>query len=301
MARLDLRFLGSGETFQSLCFHLIKREFPEAIHCAIGSWDGGRDIVSLNDGHGDIVWQCKFTRNAMPSSLKSKIIGSLNSLNPDQKISWWILCLSNEVSGSLLDWLRKELKRYPFIKKWQVWDAREIERRLKASPEIVEIYFSPLWHELSKYFQTESLELVRFRIDSKCGWKQLHRSQIFGQADCKESADLIFDVVVRNRGTLECMIDGLNVELTRVTRKLRGLPGEGLLFPQFTYEVSLDGGKPGIRVVEMEPPVVVRPGRHERFKVRLTDAGFAWSGYLRLLFKFGKRKKLALPWVWLQA
>jgi hypothetical protein len=50
---------------------------------------------------------------------------------------------------------------------------------------------------------------------------------------------------------------------------------------------------------DFEPPLQVKPKRHERFKMRFTDTGFAWSGALRLSLRYGNGNKLVLPWIWL--
>jgi hypothetical protein len=45
----------------------------------------------------------------------------------------------------------------------------------------------------------------------------------------------------------------------------------------------------------MEPPLIVEAGKHERFKIKLTDAGYAWTGYVRIGLLYGANRELALP------
>lgn len=99
---LDLNLLESDEKFSQMCFRLARRQYPNAIPVACGSWDGGRDIVYFDTKEGDVVWQAKMTRRSL-SELKSKIVESLNSLNPDRRIYKWILCLSVDATGTFLD------------------------------------------------------------------------------------------------------------------------------------------------------------------------------------------------------
>ena len=60
-------------------------------------------------------------------------------------------------------------------------------------------------------------------------------------------------------------------------------------------KVLLQGGKVGILLAVCEPPVVIKGGNLERFKVRVTDTGFAWNGRLRLTLLADKVEKLQLP------
>jgi hypothetical protein len=50
----------------------------------------------------------------------------------------------------------------------------------------------------------------------------------------------------------------------------------------------------GIHSAVCEPPVAIKAGNLERFKVRVTDTGFAWNGGLRLTLLAGKVEKLQL-------
>lgn len=117
---LDLNSLDSDETFEQLCFRLTQREYPDAIPIGHGSWDGGRDIVRLGRRRGDIVWQCKMTRQGV-GRIKPKVLESLEALNKSQPIHKWILCVSADATGNFLDWLRNTLKSYPFISGWEIW------------------------------------------------------------------------------------------------------------------------------------------------------------------------------------
>ena len=170
--QLDFGLLESDRRFQSMCFRLAVREFPEAVPCAHGSWDGGRDIVLFGQKSGDTVWQCKFTQRSL-SELKPQILESLRALDPSRPLAKWILCVSVDGSGVFLDWLRTTIETdVPFIAAWELWDKQQLLIKLEASPDIVQIFFLATWKNLETIFRTEELELVRYALDLSCGWKQ---------------------------------------------------------------------------------------------------------------------------------
>ena len=283
-----------------MCFRLARKEYPDAIPVASGSWDGGRDVVLFRSDGGDVAWQCKFTRRDL-GKIKPRIVESLNALDAAREISKWILCLSVDATGNFLDWLRETVAQYHFIRSWEVWGRETLLERLEREPDVLEAFFYPVWKTLEARFRTEDLELVRYELDAACGWRQEDSGVLqFSQVNGADS-DLLVDVIVRSRGTIQSLIHSLRVELSEVRRELRGVPGAGPLWPQHTYVVSLAGGTAGTRTERMEPPLLVDPGAHQRFKVRCTDTGYAWRGYLRLSLLYGGGTELALPWTFLTA
>jgi hypothetical protein len=89
-------------------------------------------------------------------------------------------------------------------------------------------------------------------------------------------------------GTVQSLVHGIRVELSETHPELRGLRGAGLLYAQCTYTVSLGGGQPGTQVVRLERALLVYAGQHQRFKLKCTDAGFAWREFLRLTLLYGQ-------------
>ncbi len=278
-----------------MCFYLARREFPGALPVAHGSWDGGRDVVLFARQGGDVVWQCKFTQRSL-SELKPRIVESLQALNPSRPIAKWILCVSVEGSGGFLDWLRETVAaKCPFITDWELWDKQQLLAKLEAAPDVLQMFFYPVWKELEAIFQTEELELIRYVIDPACGWKQpdpavLHFVQAMGT-----NSDLVIDIIVRSRGTIQSLIRAIRLDIYDVKYHLRGLPGTGLLYSQHTYPVSLRGGKPGSSTEPLGPPLLVDSGKHERFKVKLTDSGYAWTGYVQIALLYSENRELRLP------
>lgn len=298
---LDLLLLDSGDRFQRMCYRLVLKEYPDAIPVGAGSWDGGRDIVCFKREDGDVVWQCKFTRQNL-SRIKPKILQSLSGLDQKQKIAKWILCVSVNVTGHFLDWLRTIIGNYKFIKSWEVWGKESLLMKLEQSPDVLELFFYPIWKTLESKFRTEELQLVRYTLSHDCGWKQKDQNTLeFLQSSGGSNNDLLLDVIVRSRGTIQSLVHSIRVELFDVRRQLRGLPGTGLLYSQVTYSVSLEDGTPGERVVILDPPLLVDTGEHQRFSIRCTDTGYAWTGYLRMAVHYADNKELVLPTIFLAA
>lgn len=292
---LDLGLLQSDQRFQTMCWHLARKEFPAAIPVAHGSWDGGRDVVCFCVAGGDVVWQCKFTERSL-SELKPKIVESLDALDPSRPIARWILCVSLDGSGVFLDWLRETVTtKYPFIGDWDLWDKQQLLERLERYPDVLEMFFYPVWKALESRFRTEELELICYELDPEGGWMQADPNVLRFRQVQGSSSDLVIDIIVRSRGTIQSLLSAIRIEVYDVKRHLRGLPGEGLLYSQQTYPISLRGGQPGEWIERMEPPLLVDAGEHERFKVKLTNSGSAWTGCVRLTLLYAEGKELQLP------
>ena len=164
---IDLGLLESDKRFQTMCYYLARKEFPQAIAVSHGSWDGGRDVICFASEGDDIVWQCKFTQRSL-SELKPKIIESLKALNRSRAIAKWILCVSIDASGLFLNWLRERITTdYRFIRSWEVWDKQQLLDRLDKHPDVFEVFFYPIWKSLESRFRTEELELVQYELDAE--------------------------------------------------------------------------------------------------------------------------------------
>ncbi len=292
---LDLGMLESDKRFQNMCYHLARKEFPQAIPVAHGSWDGGRDVLCFSADDGDIVWQCKFTQRSL-AELKPKIIESLAALNSLRPVAKWILCVSVDGSGVFLDWLRETITaQYAFIADWELWDRQQLVERIEKYPDVLEMFFYPVWKALESRFRTEELELIRYELDPECGWTQPDPAMLYFRQVRGTTSDLVIDIIVRSRGTIQSLLQTIRLEIYDVKPHLRGLPGFGLLYAQHTYPISLRGGLPGTWIERMEPPLLIEGGKHQRFKVKLTDSGYAWTGYVRLTVLYAGGKELPLP------
>jgi hypothetical protein len=292
---LDLLLLRDANRFEEMCFRLARYEFPNVIPLA-QSWDGGRDLVVFKQpsGHnGDVVFQCKFVKNLIAA--KHKIAKSLDALVKNGcHTAQWILCVPVEPSGIFMDWLNGELKDRGIA--GSLWARSELLIRLEQHRDVLETFFYSVFAELATHFRSDHLELYKLALDSKCQWSQPDRKVLcFCRRDDVNSPDLVLDVIVRNTGSIGLALTGIQAEVFDRRVQMHGLPGEGLLFPQITYAISIQGGKLGVYVAECEPPLLVKGAELERFKIRITDTGYAWNGGLRVSLQTGAAEQLSLP------
>ncbi|MCI0422644.1 MAG: hypothetical protein L0312_26065 [Acidobacteria bacterium] len=125
--------------------------------------------------------------------------------------------MSVEASGAFLDWLRETLRKQPIVKSWEVWDREVLLKRLDQHRDVLEVFFYPVWKSLESRFRTEELELVRYELDRDCGWKPMD-SSILSFFQKGTSSDLVVDLIVRNRGTLQALLQSIRLEIADVRR-----------------------------------------------------------------------------------
>jgi hypothetical protein len=299
MLQLDLMRLQSPDRFQTLCSRLARKAFPDAMPVAFASWDGGRDIIRIMNFEGDtlvhdVVWQAKFT-NRLDATTKRAIRESIATITERENVEVcrWILCIPVDPTGVFLEWLAKEL---PTKWKWEVWGATILLELLEENPDITEQFFYAAYEELRRQFSVEKLELVRFQLDPSCQWEQRDPEVLnFFIRGNVMSPDFVLDIIVRNVGRVDALLLALEVDFIDWESKMHGIPGQGLLFPQITYEISINHGRPDTYRSLCEPPLVVRAGGVERFKVRIRDTGYAWRGSIVLTLDYGSEKRLRLP------
>lgn len=241
----------------------------------------------------EAVWQAKFT-SRLDASTKRAISKSIAALRDrgDIDVGRWILCLPVDPTGVFLDWLTREV---PSQWRWEVWGATRLLEILEANPDVTEAFFYAPYEELRQFFAFDKLELVRFLLDPACQWSQPDAKVLHFSNQNVRSPDLVVDVIVRNFGRLDAVLLGLEAELFDCERVLHGIPGEGLLWPQITYAVSINDGQPGVYASTCEPPLKIRAGSVERFKIRMIDTGYAWRGTVIVMLNYGDDRRLRLP------
>jgi hypothetical protein len=299
MLQLDLMRLESPKRFQDLCLRLARRFFVDAQPLAFSSHDGGRDIIHLSGFDGmkfthDMVWQVKFTED-LGGTTRRAIKDSIRSIQKrdDLKIEKWVLCLPVDPTGVFHEWLTKELATTGW--KWEIWGKTRILEMLETHVDVLQSFFYPIYEELRQLFVVEELALVRVALDPTCEWAQPDDHVLVFSSKNVESPDLVFDIIVQNKGQLDAVL--LKVAAFIFDRQINphGIPGSGLLFSQITYEVSIKGGTHGEHRTACEPPLVVRAGSVERFKVKVTDTGYAWYGAMQILLEYSGDRVLPLP------
>ena len=177
----------------------------------------------------------------------------------------------------------------------------EILRLLEQSPDIMEVFFYPVWKTLEQRFRVGALERIGLELEEGTGWEVSRRNVLWFGQKVGHDSDLVLDATVRNRGTTSTVITRVSLEVDEVRRQLRALPGAGLFWQQPAYSVSWKSGKPYAERVKLEPPLQVDAGKHARFAIKLTDAGYAWTGYVRVVLGYSKDKQLVMPWMYLVA
>jgi hypothetical protein len=292
---LDLTLLRGPKRFEQMCFRLARYEFPDVMPLA-ESWDGGRDLVVFQQAqgqNGDVVFQCKFIKNLIAA--KRKIAASLDALIKNgRRTARWILCVPVEPSGIFMNWLNSELAKRHIV--GSLWGRSELLARLENHRDVLDTFFYSTFAELASHFRSAHLELFKLALDPHCQWNQIDGKVLyFSRRGNVASPDLVLDVIVRNVGTIALALTGIQAEVFDRRVKMHGLPGDGLLFPQITYVVSIRGGKSGVHFAECEPPLLVKGGALERFKIRITDTGYAWNGGLRVSLQSGPLEQLNLP------
>lgn len=95
------------DTFEKLCFQLLKARFPGMnIRAVDGSGgDGGLDIF-LGEASGiRYVWQCKSFPNGIRSSQKKQVKESLDLAILNHSPRRWVLCLSIDPTPKAWEWI----------------------------------------------------------------------------------------------------------------------------------------------------------------------------------------------------
>ena len=137
MLNVDLTLLRDPKRFQDMCFRLARYEFSDAVPLS-ETWDGGWDVVVFGSrDSGDVVFQCKFTKDLMRA--KRKIVASLDSMMKNGRhTARWILCVPVNPSAIFVVWLRKELENRGLD--GHVWARSELIARLEQHPDVVDTF-----------------------------------------------------------------------------------------------------------------------------------------------------------------
>lgn len=293
---LDLFLLDNPERFQQMCFRLARKQYPRALPLNFHSWDGGQDVINFTGDGDDVIWQCKFTRR-FDKATKRAIVASLDSLPTYKPLEnpTWVLCIPIDLTAKALTWLRGEVEGRGFV--LDVWSESVLIEKLEQHQDVVQTFFYPVLEDLRRFFRDDTLELMRFaQGDDAQQWLQPDPEVLsFVQVPMVQSADMVFDIIVRNLGDIDTILTRLLANVFDRSLKAHGIPGEGLLFSQYTYTVSLKGGQPGRHEAVCEPPLKIRAKSVERFALRVTDTGYSWNGGVQFGLGYGLDRWLLLP------
>lgn len=130
----------SWEQFESLCAALIEAQ-PVSTDCHLygvhGDDQRGIDIVATQRGpEGEETWayQCKQYKEYTPGKLKEALA---NMVYP---ADYYVLMLSIPATARLRQIAEEESNVF-------LWDSKDIARKLKNYPAIVEDFFGPAWRQ----------------------------------------------------------------------------------------------------------------------------------------------------------
>jgi hypothetical protein len=103
-----------SDTFEKLCFHLLKERHPGAdVRRVEGSaGDFGADVFVGDLDSGPIIWQCKSFPNGVRNSQKGQIRQSLRRAVQHLAPSKWVLCLSVDLDIAASRWFDRLKRSY---------------------------------------------------------------------------------------------------------------------------------------------------------------------------------------------
>jgi hypothetical protein len=312
MSGMSLVRLETAIRFHRMCYQLARRRFPVSVGIVVGMrdlWDDATRIIQLpaENGHGDVLWQSVFTSDPLVTRASVKAGLRCFDRSPQRKPRYQtrlVLCVPPDPDDAFLRWVARAAGRYNVL--GEVWGETILTGLLDQAPDIMQSFFFNLQQQgMSQPWRTsDELELVKFEIDSACQWRKPDTQVLhFSTKSLLISPDLVFDVVLRNAGNADTMLTGLIANVRDCHPVLHGYPEYGFLLPKIEYKVSIGHGQPGDYEEEFNNDqwLLLKAGQLARFKIRLVDTGYAWSGAVRLVLRHGKNGRFAFPWFRLSA
>lgn len=121
-----------ADTFQRLCFHILKDRHPglEVKHVEGASGDEGLDVFAGDLFGRPAIWQCKSFPNGVGKSQKTQINKSLRTALKHFSPPYWILCLSVGMDAKAHRWFEKLKKTYESRVKIELLTNSEIVHEL---------------------------------------------------------------------------------------------------------------------------------------------------------------------------
>lgn len=146
-----------SDTFEKLCFHLVKARFPgaEIRHVDGAAGDEGLDLFLGLLDVGPTIWQCKSFPNGIRKHQKEQIRASLKrALNHSPRR--WVLCLSVDMDASAHRWLQRLESSYSDRVDIGLMQACDIVQELFYRTTIREIFFPQAVFDLAEFRETVS-------------------------------------------------------------------------------------------------------------------------------------------------
>jgi hypothetical protein len=144
-----------SDTFEKLCFHLVKTRFPgaEIRHVDGAAGDEGLDLfLGLLDA-GPTVWQCKSFPNGVRKHQREQIRASIKrALKHGPRR--WVLCLSVDMDAGAHRWFQRMKSSYAGRVDIGLMQACDIVQELFYRTTIREMFFPHAVFDLSAFRET---------------------------------------------------------------------------------------------------------------------------------------------------
>jgi len=162
---------------------------------------------------------------------------------------------------------------------------------------VLEVSFYRLSADVRRRFVAVDLELYELSLDLGRGWNQADAGVLSLFRATEGPADLVLDLIVRNRGEHEEVLTKVVAVVEDTLPIAHGYGGASVLHrPENPYVLSLGDGERGCYSTVCEPRLAIQGHRSGRVAVRLVDTGYSWTGFVRVGLVFGEQT-LPLPYL----
>ena len=143
------------DTFEKLCFHLVKARFPgvEIRHVDGAAGDEGLDLFLGQLDSGPTIWQCKSFANAVKDHQKDQIRKSLKEALKHQP-RHWILCVSVDMDAAAHRWFQRYKQSNADRVDIGLMQASDIVQELFYRSTIREMFFPQALSDVAAFLET---------------------------------------------------------------------------------------------------------------------------------------------------
>ena len=143
-----------SDTFEKLCFHVVKARFPGAeirhVHGAAG--DEGLDLFLGSLDAGPAIWQCKSFPNGVGKHQREEIRDSLKRAL-EHSPRRWVLCLSVDMDAGAHRWFQRLRISYASRVDIGLMQASDIVEALCYRTSIREVFFPGAVLNMAEFLQ----------------------------------------------------------------------------------------------------------------------------------------------------
>lgn len=134
------------ETFENLCFHILKEKYPTADikHVDGEGGDSGIDVFSGNLTDGPTIWQCKHFTRSISKAQKRQVTDSLQTALRNFRPRRWVLCVPVDLRTPAHQWFQDLTQKYASQVLIELFQGSDIENELVYRKNIREAFFPGL-------------------------------------------------------------------------------------------------------------------------------------------------------------